>query len=66
MAVSRDQAARVLRQEAVEEHADGNDALENSAPLAEQLRAHVVEEAKRRTGEAPEKPMTDKPVAPAT
>lgn len=65
MAVSRDQAARVLRQEAVEEHAGGDAAIENSAPLAEQLRTHVAEEAKRRTGETPEKPVTDKPAAPA-
>ncbi|TQF43419.1 hemolysin D [Bradyrhizobium sp. UNPF46] len=65
MAVSRDQAARVLRQEAVEEHAGGDAAIEGSAPLAEQLRAHVAEEAKRRTAEAPEKPVTDKPAASA-
>ncbi|MGL9621270.1 HlyD family secretion protein [Bradyrhizobium sp. U531] len=63
MAVSRDQAARVLRQEAVEEQAGGNAASETT-PLAEQLRAHVVEEAKRRTAEAPEKPAVDKPAAP--
>ncbi|AWL94448.1 MULTISPECIES: HlyD family secretion protein [Bradyrhizobium] len=65
MAVSRDQAARVLRQETVEEHADGDAAIENAAPLAEQLRSHVAEEARRRTAEAPEKPVTDKPAAPA-
>ena len=65
MAVSRDQAARVLRPEAAEEEAGGNAASETSTPLAEQLRAHAAEEAKRRTVEAPEKPMTDKPAAPA-
>ncbi|QQO20069.1 HlyD family secretion protein [Bradyrhizobium diazoefficiens] len=65
MAVSRDQAARILRQEAVEEPADGDAAVEASAPLAGQLRSHVVEEAKRRTGEAPEKPVTEKPAEPA-
>ena len=65
MAVVRDQAARVLRQEAVEEHAGGAAALEQAAPLAEQLRSQMAEEAKRRTGEAPEKPVTDKPAAPA-
>ncbi len=64
MAVSRDQAARVLRQEAVEEQAGGNAASETT-PLAEQLRAHVAEEAKRRTAEALEKPAADKPAAPA-
>ncbi|WP_339035223.1 HlyD family secretion protein [Bradyrhizobium symbiodeficiens] len=66
MAVSRDQAAaRVLRQETVEDHADGGAAIEDAAPLAEQLRSHLAEEAKRRTAEAPEKPVTDKPAAPS-
>ncbi|UPK37569.1 HlyD family secretion protein [Bradyrhizobium sp. 186] len=67
MATSRDQAARVLRQEAAEttpEQAGGEVATEKSAALAEQLRSHVAEETKRRTSEAPEKPVTDKP-APA-
>jgi len=64
MAASRDQAARVLRQEAAE-HAGGNATIENSAPLAEQLRDQKAEEAKRRPAEAPEKPVADKPAAPA-
>jgi len=67
MAVSRDQAARVLRQEAVEttpEQAGGDETTGKSAALAEQLRSHVAEEAKRR-GEAPEKPVTDKPAPDA-
>lgn len=67
MAVSRDQAARVLRQEAVETTPgqDGSEAAtEKSVALAEQLRSHVAEETKRRTAEAPEKPVTDKPAAP--
>lgn len=67
MAVSRDQAARVLRQEALEMTAEqaGSDATTGkSAALAEQLRSHVAEEAKRR-GEAPEKPVTDKPAPDA-
>jgi membrane fusion protein (multidrug efflux system) len=66
MAVSRDQAARVLRQEAVETNsANGDAAAETPVALAEQLRSHVAEETKRRTGEAPEKPVTGKPAAPA-
>ena len=65
MAVSRDQAARVLRQEAAEDRAGGDAASETSAPPAEQLRAHVAEETKRPTREAPEKPLIDKPAAPA-
>jgi membrane fusion protein (multidrug efflux system) len=68
MAVSRDQAARVLRQEAVETTPEqsGNDVTtEKSAALAEQLRSHVAEETKRRPNEAPEKPVTDKPAASA-
>lgn len=67
MAVSRDQAARVLRPETVAttpEQAGGEAATEKSAAvLAEQLRSHVAEETKRR--DAPEKPATDKPAAPA-
>jgi membrane fusion protein (multidrug efflux system) len=68
MAVSRDQAARVLRQETVEttpEQAGNEAATEKPAALAEQLRSHVAEETKRRTGEAPEKPVTDKPAPTA-
>ena len=68
MAVSRDQAARVLRQEAVEttpEQAGSEAATEKPAALAEHLRSHVAEETKRRTGEAPEKPVTDKPAPTA-
>lgn len=64
MAVSRDQAARVLRQEAVEttqEQAGDEARTEKSPVVAEQLRSHVAEETKRRTGEAPEKPVTDNP-----
>lgn len=67
MATSRDQAARVLRQEAVEtSSANGEAALEKSAVLAEQLRSHVAEETKRRTGEVPEKPVTDQPAPTAS
>ncbi|TPQ33676.1 hemolysin D [Bradyrhizobium guangdongense] len=53
MAVSRDQAARVLR--------ETSDA--DNAALGEQLRSHVAEEAKRRTSEAPEKHVSEKPAA---
>ena len=68
MAVSRDQAARVLRQEAETPpgQAGSEVATEKSVALAEQLRSHVAEETKRRNAEAPEKPVTDKPAAPAT
>ncbi|APO51148.1 HlyD family secretion protein [Bradyrhizobium diazoefficiens] len=66
MAVSRDQAARVLHQEAVETNsANGEPVTETSAVLAEQLRSHVAEEAKRRN-EAPGKPVTDKPATPGS
>ena len=64
MAASRDQAARVLRQEAAEQ-AGGNAAIENSALLAEQPRGQMAEEAKRRPAEVLEKPATDEPAAPA-
>lgn len=65
MAVLRDQSARVLRQDTVETPAPagGDAATETSAVLAEQLRSHVTEETKRRTSDAPEKPVTDKPAA---
>ncbi len=63
MAVSRDQAARILRQDAAEDQA-GGDAASATTP-AEPLRAHVAEETKRPLPEAPEQPGTDKP-APAT
>lgn len=64
MAASRDQAARVLRQEAAEQ-AGGNAAIENSALHAEQPRGQMAEEAKRRPAEVLEKPATDEPAAPA-
>ncbi len=66
MAVSRDQAARVLRQEAVSEttlgRSGGEVAAEKCGVLAEQLRSHVAEETRRRTGEAPE---SRRPTQPA-
>ncbi|WP_454644281.1 HlyD family efflux transporter periplasmic adaptor subunit [Bradyrhizobium liaoningense] len=65
MAVSRDQTARVLRQDAVEEQSGDDAASETAAPHAEQLRAHVPEETKRPAPVAPDKPVTDKPAAPA-
>jgi membrane fusion protein (multidrug efflux system) len=66
MAVSRDQAARVLRPESPEQIQA--EASETSAVLAEQLRSHVAEESKWRTAEAPDKPAGDTPVlnAPAS
>ncbi|KQT21211.1 MULTISPECIES: HlyD family secretion protein [Bradyrhizobium] len=65
MAVSRDQTARVLRQEVAEEQSSGDVASEASAPPAEQLRTHVAEDARRPPPETPEKPVTDKPAASA-
>ena len=62
MAVLRDQAARVLRQDQSEQIED-EAATANPAALAEQLRSHVAEEGKRRTGEAPEKPAIETPAA---
>ncbi|MGY4285896.1 hypothetical protein ACVWXO_005116 [Bradyrhizobium sp. LM2.7] len=67
MAASRDQAARVLREEAVETTpANAEAATETSAAIAGQLRSHVTEETKRRTSEALEKPVTDEPAPNAT
>jgi len=62
MAAARDQAARVLRPEQGPQESEvGRD---GSPALAEQLRPHVVEEAKRRpAAEAPSAPATDKPAA---
>ena len=65
MAISRDQTARVLRQEAVEDQAGGDAVSETAAPVAEQLRPHVAEETRRPAPEAPQKPVNDKPAAPA-
>jgi membrane fusion protein (multidrug efflux system) len=60
MAVARDQAARILRSEP--ETAEG-EAARDSAALAEALRAHVVDEAKRRPAETPSQPAPDQPAA---
>ena len=57
MAAMRDQAARAVRTGA--ETAEG-EAVQDTAQLAEQLRAHVAEETRR----APGSPATDKPAAP--
>ncbi len=64
MAVSRDQAARVLRQESHQDspvQIQDEASADTSAVLAEQLRSHVAEETKRRTGDAPaaDKPAQD-------
>ena len=62
MAVARDQAARIVRQEL--DQAEGNAAGE--AVLAEQLRAQVAEETKRRPAETPAAPsVPGKPAAPS-
>src|SRR3954469_16098404 len=65
MAVVRDQAARVLRPDAVETPtpAGGDAATETSVALAEQVRSPVAAETKRRPTAAPEKPVIDKPAA---
>ena len=54
MAAARDQAARVLRDES--EATDGQPAREASAGLADRLRAHAAEEAKRKPVETPASP----------
>jgi multidrug resistance efflux pump len=59
MAVARDQAARVVRQQP--EAAEGEAA---GAQLADQLRTHVAEEIRRRPADAPGAVPTDKPAAP--
>lgn len=61
MAAARDQAARVVRAgaETTEEAA-----ARDPAQLADQLRTHIAEEAKRRPGDAPGAPPADKPAAP--
>jgi membrane fusion protein (multidrug efflux system) len=61
MAVVRDQTARLIRAEPDE--ADADKARDAGVALAETLRAHVTDEAKRRPAETPE-PAVDKP-APA-
>src|SRR6266852_2577701 len=59
MAAARDQAARVLRAES--EATDKQPAREASAGLADRLRAHTAEEAKRKPAEPPAGPAVDKP-----
>jgi membrane fusion protein, multidrug efflux system len=61
MAVARDQAARMLRPEP--ETAEGEAARDTSAALAEQLRAQISDEARRRPAETPSQPAPDKPAA---
>ncbi len=62
MAVARDHAARMLRPEP--ETGAGEATQDASAVLAEQLRAQITDEARRRPAETPSGPMPDKP-APA-
>jgi len=59
MAATRDQAARILRSEP--NAAEGDDATRDTAALAEQLRAHLSDEAARRRSEAPASPVSEKP-----
>ncbi len=63
MASARDQAARIVRSEP--DQAGGEDSVEATAALADQLRSHIVEESKRRPGEMPavEKPAPAAPPA---
>jgi membrane fusion protein (multidrug efflux system) len=60
MAAARDQAARIVR--GGSETAQDEAAPEVSAQLADQLRTHVAEEARRRPAEAH---GTERPAAPA-
>ena len=66
MASARDQAARIVRSEP--DQAGGEDSVEATAALADQLRSHIVEESKRRPGEMPavEKPAPAAPPAAVT
>jgi membrane fusion protein (multidrug efflux system) len=64
MAAARDQAARMLRPEP--ETAEGEAARDASAALAEQLRAQITDEARRRPAETPSQPVPDKPAAAPT
>ena len=59
--MARDQAARALRAE--QDTAEGEAARDASAGLADQLRTHVADEAKRRPAETPASPAVDKPAA---
>ena len=61
MAVARDQAARMLRPEP--ETAEDEAAQDAPAGLAEQLRAQITDEARRRPAETPSQPLHDKPAA---
>jgi membrane fusion protein, multidrug efflux system len=61
MAGARDQAARMLRPEP--ETAMGEATQDASAVLAEQLRAQITDEARRRPAETPSEPVPDKPAA---
>src|SRR6476646_11140456 len=60
MAAARDQAARIIR--GGSETAQDEAAPEASAQLADQLRTHVAEEARRRPAESH---GTERPAAPA-
>ena len=53
MAAARDQAARIIRRRAGNGRRRGR--ARRTAPLADQLRTHVAEEARRRPAEAPER-----------
>ena len=65
MAVVRDQTARIIRAEP--DQVGGDNARDAGVALAETLRTHVAEEAKRRSADAPEphaeKPIVDRPSA---
>src|SRR4051812_8365085 len=61
MAAARDQAARVVRTEPK----TAEDEVSRTAQLADQLRTHVAEEAKRRPADTPAGPTIETPAAPA-
>jgi len=61
MASARDQAARIVRSE--HDTADGEDAVETTAALADQLRSPAVEESRRRPAEAPPPAVEPAPAA---
>ena len=62
MAAARDQAARILRTEPGA--AEGENARDVSAEIAETIRAQLSEDNSRRTAELPEKPAVTRPAPP--
>src|SRR5215472_16786472 len=60
MVAARDQAARALR---TDDEVQPQPAHDASPALADQLRTHGADEARRKPGEAPASPAVEKPAA---